>query len=182
MGLSYHYTISAPGEKTASTLKCFLGTVESAAKSIGFAPTMVLDAQFDSDERRNFARRLTRGLIVEDEKLKGVVLLPKEAIWDHNPLIGYCRVVPEQGVALIVTDEKGCESVFGFFKYPNTILDIHRRPIVSTGSAGRWVFSDFIDSPDPRYRQIMKMFADAGYVQSEKDEFAGCRLPPRPSQ
>lgn len=181
MGLSYHYSISAPGEKTAATLKCFLDTVESAAKNMGFSPTMVLDAQFDTDERRSFARRLTRGLIVEDEKLKGVVLLPKQKIWDHNQVAGYCRVIPERGVALIVTDEAKCESVFGFFQYPSTISDIHNRPLVNTATGGRWVFSDFIDSPDPRYRQIMKMFADAGYVQSEKDEFAGCRLPPRPS-
>ena len=35
----------------------------------------------------------------------------------------------------------------------------------------RWHFSDFIKSPDPRLRSIIKRFADAGYVESVTDDF-----------
>lgn len=181
MGLSYHFRITAPAERSAEELERFLKSVEASAKEMGFDPTMVLDARFDSDERRSFAKRLTRGLVVEDEKLKGVVLLPEDRVWSHDPVGGHCRIIPERGVVLVVTDEIKCESVFGFFKYPQTVLDNNDRHIVNTGTDGRWVFSDFVDSPDPRYRQIIRLFADAGYVESEKDEFAGCRLPPPPA-
>ncbi len=43
--------------------------------------------------------------------------------------------------------------------------------IASTGLGGRWFFRNFIDSPDPRYRQIVRWFKEAGYVESEEDEF-----------
>lgn len=182
MGLSYHFKLSASADKTPAMLESFLKTVESSAIKMGFAPTMVLDARFDSEERRSFAKRLTKGLIVEDDKLKGVVVLPKDKVWSHDSVSGYCRIIPERGVALIVTDERKCESVFGFFKYPSAVLDMNQRAIVSTGVGTRWVFSDFVDSPDPRYREIVKLFAAAGYVEAEKDEFGSWRLPPPPQR
>ena len=40
-----------------------------------------------------------------------------------------------------------------------------------TGFGADWVFRDFVDSPDPRYREIVRMFAKAGYVSQEKDEY-----------
>jgi len=58
-------------------------------------------------------------------------------------------------------------------------VDANQRVILKTGVAGRIGFEDFVDSPDERYRHIVKVFADAGYVEAEKDEFAGCKLPPR---
>jgi len=42
---------------------------------MGFRPTTVLEADFDTPERREFARRLTTGHRLESEKLKGVVVL-----------------------------------------------------------------------------------------------------------
>jgi hypothetical protein len=34
------------------------------------------------------------------------------------------------------------------------------------------VFRDFVDSPDRRNRQIVRRFADAGFLVSAKDEWA----------
>jgi hypothetical protein len=60
MSLSYHFTFSAPATATADELLEFLKSVESDAKGMGFKPTMVLEAVFDTPERREFARRVVR--------------------------------------------------------------------------------------------------------------------------
>ncbi len=58
--------------------------------------------------------------MVEELRLRGMEL-PKETCWSAGE--GYCRLAPEYGVLLIVTDERGCEVVFGFFRYPRVIID-----------------------------------------------------------
>jgi hypothetical protein len=75
-------------------------------------------------------------------------------------------------VVLVLTDEYRRECVFGFFKYPEEVLDVNRKPVAKTGLKNRWISRDFVDSPDPRFRKIVAMFAEAGYLESEKDEFA----------
>lgn len=172
MGLSYCFTFSAPATKKAEELLAFLKSVEADAKKSGFEPTMVLDASFDTLERREFARRVVPGIHIEDERLKGVVLPAKEQVWDFSPSLGHCRLAPERAVILVVTDERGCESVFGFARYPETLRDINGRALLKTPAGDRWFFRDFVDSPDPRFREIVKRFADAGYVEAESDEFA----------
>lgn len=80
--------------------------------------------------------------------------------------------MPRQAVALVVTDEGRRKCCFGFFRYPDEILDIHGKTIASTGLSGSWLQREFIDSPDPRYREIIRMFANAGFLSSVKDESA----------
>jgi hypothetical protein len=99
------------------------------------------------------------------------VLLCDQQIWDHDSAEGRCRVIPERGVVLVVTDEQGRETVLGFFQYPQCLKDLNSREVVTTGLNGKWVFQDFVDSPDPRFRQLVRKFAEAGYVDTEKDEF-----------
>ena len=171
MGLTYHFTFSAPTTVTADELLKFLRKVEKDAKQMGFRPTTVLEAEFDTPERREFARRLTSGHRLESETLKGVVVLREGQVWSLNPVHGDCRVIPERGVVLAVTDEHGCETVFGFLKYPGALKDLNGRDAVPTGIGGRWIFRDFVDSPDARYRKIVKRFVEAGYVEAERDEF-----------
>ena len=72
---------------------------------------------------------------------------------------------------MVVTDEQKSETIFGFFRYPETVQDIEGRVVAETHLADRWQFSDFVDSPDPRFRQIVRLFADAGFLDNEKDEF-----------
>ena len=167
MGLSYFYAFSAPASKTAAELEAFLRTVEVKARELGFAPTMVVNAQFDNGERQDFARRLTTGLKLTSDQLKGVVLIADGQVWSHEPNSGFCRVIPKQGVLLVVTNEQGHESAFGFFRYPETLQDLNGRDLVKSGAGNRWTFQDFVDSADPRYRTIVKLFADSGYCDGD---------------
>jgi hypothetical protein len=171
MSLSYHYTFSAPSTATADELLQFLRTVEKDAKKMGFKPTMVLEAVFDTPERREFARRVVRAIHIEDERLQGVVLPVPEQIRDFSPNTGHCRLEPERAVILVVTDERGLETVFGFARYPETLKDIHGRVLLKTQVGDKWRWQDFVDSGDPRFRRIVKRFAESGYLESEKDEF-----------
>jgi hypothetical protein len=106
MGLSYHFKFSAPGTKTAAELETFLRTVERQAQTLGFKPTMVLNAPFDTNERRSFSRRLTHGYVLESESLKGGVVLREGQVWSHHSARGECRLIPERGVVLVVTDAR----------------------------------------------------------------------------
>lgn len=171
MALSYYFTFSAPASVDASELVAFLKSVEQDAKQIGFEPTMVLDAKFDTPERQEFARRLTTGLTLESEKLQGVMVLRDGQVWSHDTVHGVCRIIPNHGVLLVVTDAQKCETVFGFLKYPSSLRDLNDKEVVSTGTGGQWIFRDFVDSPDERFRKIVKRFRDAGYVVAERDEY-----------
>ena len=172
MGLSYHFSFAAPALTPASTLEAFLKSVETDSKRWGFHPTLVINATFDTPQRKEFVRRLTTGLPVEDKRLQGVALPEHGTVWGHNQHLGTARVIPAQGVFLVVTDRQQCETIFGFFRYPDDIPDIHGKTIAQTGLKQRWVFRNFVDSPDPRFRDIVRRFADAGFVESVKDEYA----------
>src|SRR5437763_372870 len=74
MSLSYYYSFSAPANTNAEELKEFLKRVEKKAQGMGFNPTLVLDASFDTPERKQFSRRLTTGLPINDERLKSAAL------------------------------------------------------------------------------------------------------------
>ena len=127
---------SARPRMPAEQLEDFLREVEKLAQSLGFAPTMVLNVPFDTPERRDFARRLSGSYTVEDQRLKDAVTLAEGQLWNHDPDSGTGRLIPKKGVVLVLTDEQGCETCFGFFKYPERILDVHgkilRRPISGT--------------------------------------------------
>jgi hypothetical protein len=172
MSLSYHFTFSAPPTMAADELLQFLESVEDEAKQMGFRPTMVLEAVFDTAERRAFARRVVRAMHIEDERLKGVVLRQQGQVRDFSPKSGHCRLEPERAVILVLTDERGCETVFGFARYPEALKDIHGRLLLKTGLGNKWRWQDFVDSGDPRFRRIVKRFAEAGFLEAEEDEFA----------
>jgi hypothetical protein len=170
MGLSYYYAFTAPAETTSANLKAFLHHVESSAQALGFHPTMVLDAGFDTLERLAFARRLTTGLLLEDIRLRHA-RINDAAVWEHDAHSGTCHVLPSKGVFLAVTDESGCETLFGFFQFPNVVKDSDGKIVAESPLAGRWHFEQFVDSPNPRYRKIVCLFAGAGYLASERDEY-----------
>lgn len=172
MGFSYYYEFTAPATASADELETFLRDVEMDAQRLGFGPTTVLNVPFDTPERREFSRRLGGSLTVRDERLKGIVMPAPDQIRDHDHVAGECRVIPTHGVVLVVTDENACETCFGFFKFPERILDIHGQTIAAAGHNGRWWFRDFVDSPDPRYRQIVQRFENASHATSGSDEFA----------
>lgn len=172
MGLTYHFSFAAPARTRPEELEAFLKIVEAEAIKMGFCPTLVLDAVFDTPERKEFARTLVTGEEIEDERLKGVALPAPGILWSHDRHHGTARVIPSRGIFLVVTDEQRCETIFGFFKYPGTILDVNGKPLARTGLRNRWVSRNFVNTSDPRFRKLVSMFSAAGYVESEKDEFA----------
>jgi hypothetical protein len=172
MGLSYHFSFSAPAKTKPADLETFLKTVEGEAKKLGFNPTLVLNATFDTPERKEFARRLVTGFPIEDERLKGVALPSPGKLWGHDPQYGTARVIPSRCVMLVVTDEHHCETIFGFFKYPEKITDLNGKIVAEIRLKNRWVSRDFVDSPDPRFRTIVRLFEEAHYLEFEKDDFA----------
>jgi hypothetical protein len=171
MALSYYYTFSAPKSIPSLKLESFLNAVEAHAKKMGFNPSIVMNALFATDDQRKFVRRITSGLLISDERLKGATLLDGSRVWNYDRERGECRVIPEKGVILVVTDEHGCETAFGFLWYPDTLLDLNGKELAAMPHQGRWFFHDFVDTPDKRYRTIVKMFANEGYLESEKDEY-----------
>jgi hypothetical protein len=171
MSLSYYYEFTAPVGTAPAKLEEFLRSVEQTAKALGFDPVLVLNVPFDTPERREFSRRLGGSFMVQDERLKGVSAPASGQVRDHDAISGEARLIPEHGVVLVVTDETGSESCFGFFKFPEHVHDIHGRVLADTGLRGRWSFRDFVDSPDPRYREVVKRFEAAGYAKWVKDEF-----------
>lgn len=171
MGLSLNYEFSAPFETLATKLEAFLRDVETFGKSVGFSPTAVLNVPFDTKERREFARRLGGHFSFHSEGLKGVAIPQEGQVSDLDPMSGECRLIPEHGVVLVVTDERGTECSFGFFRFPREIVDIHGHLLAPTGF-DKWVFRDFVNSTDPRYRQIVERFSAHGYTAQVRDEFA----------
>jgi hypothetical protein len=171
MGLSYYYEFTAPATATADELKQFLKALEFKAKTLGFSPTSVLNVSFDTPERRAFARRLGGGYYVEDDRLRGNVRLLEGQVNHHNAEAGSVRLVPVRAVALVVTDASGCESCFGFMQFPESLVDESGATIMPLPLGDRWMFKDYIDTPDPRYRAIVREFDQAGYLASSKDEF-----------
>jgi len=171
MGLTYHFKFAAPSSTRSAELAGFLREVEADAREMGFGPTIVMDGPFDTEERRQFARRLTTGLAIEDRRLKRPRLPDTACVWSHDPVNGSCRVMPEHGVILVVTDARGIECVFGFLRYPRAIRDERANEIMKIELGGGWVFSEFLKSGDPRYRKIVKRFDEAGYLVLEQDDY-----------
>ena len=172
MGLNYYFTFSAPPETKAEGLVAFLNGVETEAKRVWFYRTLVLNAWFETAERREFARRLTPGLRVQDGRLAGATLAADASIQRDSPQNGSCRLMPTSGADLVVTNEQGDDFIFGFLRHPEAVKDVNGRTAADTGLKGGWYLSGYVDSAYPRYRRIVRLFAAAGLLQSEVDEFA----------
>lgn len=132
----------------------------------------MLNVSFDTPERRAFAQRLGSGYYVEDERLLGNVPFREGQVDHHNTQAGAVRLVPVRAVVLAVTDAAGGESCFGFMQFPDKLVDESGSDIMPLPTGDQWMFKDFIDTPDPRYRAIVREFEQAGYLASSKDEFA----------
>jgi hypothetical protein len=172
MGLTYEFAFRAPATKSAEDLEDFLRGLEAAAQQMGFCPTTVVNGVFDTTERKQFSRRLTAGLPVEDARLKGANLPDDSRVWQLDASGGSCRVPPSSGVVLVVTNERGEETVMGFLRFPETVKDVQGRIVAETGLGGAWWFRDFLKTPDPRYRMLVRKFAEAGFLETERDDYA----------
>jgi hypothetical protein len=65
---------------------------------------------------------------------------------------------------------------FWFLSYPDELTDLNQIELAVVPHSGRWFFHNYVNTPDSRYRQIVKMFADAGFVKQEKDEYARVKI------
>jgi len=171
MGLSYHFTFSAPESTTAAELEDFLREVELEAQEMDFNPTSVINGPFDTAERRSFARRITSGYYFEGKDLFKGGSPSKNEVWDYGSDGGWCRLAPEKAVFLVVTDESQAETVFGFVTYTEVVHDHVGNVLVKSPLGKRWYFRNFVDTPDPRFRKIVKLFAERGFVEFEEDEY-----------
>ena len=171
MSLSYHFAFEAPADTTAAELEAFLRALEFKARTVGFHPTTVLNVPFDTPERREWARRLAGYHRIEDPRLGNSVQLREGQVWHHDPVHGTATLIPTQGVVVVVTDERGQESCFGFLRYPALLVTPDGEPVLQLPGGEDWSFRHHIDSPDPRYRSLVREFARAGYLTSEHDEF-----------
>lgn len=171
-GMRYHFSFSAPASVTSEELEHFLKSVEQEARQMGFFPTLVLNARFDDHHRIKFVTRITKGLILQNDMLIGASRPNSYQICDYDPVLGQCRVLPEEGVLLIVTDEAGRETPFGFFRYPRVVVDVMGHELMDTGTNGKWIFEGFVDAADDRGRKIARKFAEAGFMMAERDGFS----------
>jgi hypothetical protein len=171
MGSTYHFSFKAPATTTALELEAFLRGVEVEAKRLGFRPTHVINGLFDTTEQKQFSRRLTTGFPVEDARLKGADVPDDSRVWHFDSSGGTCRVPPSAGVLMVVTNECGQEAIFGLMKFPDRIKDTSGAVVAETRLEGGWWFHDHMKSPDPRYREIVRRFRDAGFLAEELDEF-----------
>lgn len=73
----------------------------------------------------------------------------------------------EGSVILVVTDERGCETVFGFARFASILLDTNMRPVMKTPIGNRWFLRDFVDSSDERYREIVRLFLEGGSLDED---------------
>lgn len=172
MGLSYHFKIHAPSSTPVEKLVESLRRIEVEAQSMGFDPTLVVNALFDSSEEKEFARRLTSGLRIQDDRLVGEGLLLDDSVWDYGPDSGVCRIIPEQAIVLIVTDEDHVEYCFGFFRYPSEIMVAGKPISLPRETIDGWIQAESLKSSDARLRKILLMLREDGFVKEEVDEFA----------
>jgi len=127
MSLSYYYELCAGTNVSARELEQFLQEVRGRELALGFAQVVVLNVPFDKAERRKFSCRRGASLTLKDDRLKGVALPTPEIVRDHDPFSRECRIFPEHGVVLVVTDEQQCETCFGFFRFPEYAEDVNER-------------------------------------------------------
>jgi hypothetical protein len=169
VGLDYKFRLTAPAGETSSALEHFLRNIEFNVRKLGF-DTTILNVPFDNPERREFARRLARRFWIEDPRLKSGI--PCEEDSDRQDAdAGGCSVIPTHGVVLVAVDDSGRETCFGFMRYPETVRADDGVVLGETKLDGRWHFENAVQSPDPRYRQIVDLFLENGYVAEVSDEY-----------
>ena len=163
MALDYYYSFKAPGDTAPEALASFLTEVGEHATQLGFQKATLLTVDFLSDDEKEFSRRLALLPELVDEGLKGVSLPEKSHAYRHDATSGRCRLYPGTGVFLVVTDERGVESTFGFMKFPTEIRDESGEVAARIPWAKDWVFEQYVQTPDPRYREVVGIFRSKAF-------------------
>lgn len=174
MSLNFDYEFKAPATTPIEELKSFLTDVGSHALDLGFANSATVNCVFRSVDQLDFARRVCVLPWVADGRIKSADFSSDPAVSRQDREAGECSVYPTSGVILVVVNEAGHEATFGFLKFPLSIAGIAddgSRVLVEPPGWSDWQFHQRVQSPDPRYRALVRDFADAGFLASEEDEY-----------
>jgi hypothetical protein len=174
MSLDYHYEFRAPALMPVETIRTFLSKVGSHALAMGFIDAVFVDCAFQSDEQRHFARRICDLPWVRDERLQSADFSSDPAVRRLDSGAGECGVFPVSGVILVVVNETGLETTLGFLRFPQSLTGTAgdgERVSIQDPVGTDWQFRHRVQSPDPRYRALVRDFAEAGFLVMEKDEF-----------
>ncbi len=174
MSLNYHYEFRAPEATPVAELKSFLAKVGEHALELGFSNAVTIDCVFRSVDQLDFARRICVLPCLSDERLKTVDFSSDPAVHRQDRELGECGIFPLHGVILVVVNEAGHEATFGFLKFPSLIVGIAEdgsRVRIENPVGSDWSFGQRVQSPDPRYRTLVRDFTDAGLFASEEDDY-----------
>ena len=174
MSLNLYYEFRAPATTPVEDLKSFLSEVGAHALDLGFVNAVTVNCVFRSVDQLDFARRVCLLPWITDERIKSADFSSDPAVSRQDREAGECSVYPTSGVILVVVNEAGHEATFGFLKFPQTITGIAEdgsRGLIEPSGYSDWHFQQRVQSPDPRYRTLVRDFADAGFLVSEEDEY-----------
>jgi len=174
MSLYFEYEFKAPASTPVEELKSFLTEVGSRALDLGFSNAATVDCVFRSVDQLDFARRVCILPWVADERIKSADFSSDPAVWRQDREAGECGIYPTSGVILVVVNEAGHETTFGFLKFPPSIVGIAEdgsKVLIEDPVRSDWRFHQRVQSPDPRYRALVRDFADAGFLASEEDDY-----------
>ncbi len=181
---TYEFCFVAEATETEDELLIFLKRVAAKARELGFH-AKVFSTVCDNRRFRPQVLLYTQCLLhVEHPALKGIKAIRAADATDFDSARGTCGLWPRKNLLLLLSgtegDRENGNTCFGFMQWPEVIRDSHGRPVVATGVDGKWVFINQLSSPDPRYREIVRMFGEAGYLNYVKDGFN--QPPPEPLQ
>lgn len=174
MSLNFHYEFRAPATTSVEELKSFLSEVGAHALDLGFVNAVTVNCVFRSVDQLDFARRVCLLPWITDERIKSADFSSDPAVCRQDREAGECSVYPASGVILVVVNEAGHEATFGFLKFPQTIAGIAEdgsRVLFEPPGCSDWQFQQRVQSPDPRYRALIRDFAEAGFLASTEDDY-----------
>jgi len=112
--------------------------------------------------------------VLTDAKLKTADFSADPSVDRQDRREGECGIFPVDGIILVVVNQAGLETTFGFLRFPKSITGVN-----DTGTEVRiefpvgpeWKFRYWVQSPDPRYRKLVSLFAASGYLAEERDDY-----------
>lgn len=174
MSLDYYYEFKAAPSKPIEDLRSFLTEVGREALELGFATAVTVDSVFRSVDQLEFARRVCLLPTLTDARLKTADFSADPSVYRQDCEEGECGIFPVDGILLIVVNQAGLETTFGFLRFPKLIigLDDNGTEIRVEYPVGpEWQFQQWVRSPDPRYRKLVALFAADGYLAVERDDY-----------
>ena len=174
MSLDYYYEFKAAPSKPIEELKSFLTEVGREALELGFATAVTVNSVFRSVDQLEFARRVCLLPTLTDARLKTADFSADPSVYRQDSEEGECGIFPVDGILLVVVNQAGLETTFGFLRFPKLIIgvDDHGTEIRIEYPVGpEWQFQQWVHSPDPRYRKLVSLFAAGGYLAVERDDY-----------